>query len=136
VSALDHRQAHVLFAFEFPPKKKSPTKSQAVRDQLKRTPNAPASEIAAAASKASGLSITPSTVYNVKSSKSGTKKNSRKKAATKRTSGKRTAKDSSPVEDVMHVGELMFQAVDLVVKAVYKEAKSIVEVVDRIRDKE
>ena len=122
-------------------KKTAPSKSQAVRDQLKKTPDAPASEVAAAASKASGLSITPSTVYNVKSSQGGTKKKkSRKKPTTKRTSGKQTAKDTSPVEDVMHAGELMFQAVDLVMKAGYKEAKSMVEIankmVDRIRDKE
>ena len=122
-------------------KKKAPSKSQAVRDQLAKTPNAPASDVAAAASKASGLSITPSTVYNVKSSKGGTKKKtSRKKPTAKRTSGKQSAKDTSPVEDVMHAGELMYQAVDLVMKAGYKEAMSMVEIankmVDRIRDKE
>ena len=121
-------------------KKKATSKSQAVRDQLAKTPDAAASDIAAAASKASGLSITPSTVYNVKSSKSGTKKKRSKKVATKRTSRKQTRKDTSPVEDVMHAGELMFQAVDLVMKAGYKEAKSMVEMagkmVDRIREKE
>ena len=40
----------------------------------------------------------------------------------------------------MHAGELLYQAVDLVMKAGYKEAKSMVEMagkmVDRIRDKE
>mgnify|MGYP006908341307 CR=1 FL=1 len=122
-------------------KKKPTSKSQAVRDQLAKTPNAAASEIAAAASKASGLSITPSTVYNVKSSKGGTKKRKgRKTSAAKRSGAKQSAKDTSPVEDFVHAGELMFQAVDLVMKAGYKEAKSMVEIankmVDRIRDKE
>ena len=121
-------------------KQKAPSKSQAVRDQLKQTPNAPASEVADAASKASGLSITASTVYNVKSSQGGPKKKkSRKKPATNSTSGKQSAKDTSPVEDVMHAGELLYQAVDLVMKAGYKEAKTMVDLagklVDRIGEK-
>lgn len=122
--------------------KKAPSKSQAVRDQLKKTPNAPASEIAAAASKASGLTITTSTVYNVKSAEGGaTKKTNKKKAAkktAKKTGSKAAPKQTSPAEDVKHAGELLFQAVELVMKAGYNEAKSMVEIagkmVDRITD--
>lgn len=43
------------------------TKSQAVRDQLGKTPNASAAEVAQAASEASGLKIEPVTVYNIRS---------------------------------------------------------------------
>lgn len=121
-------------------KKKAPSKTQAIRDQLAKTPDAPANDIAAAASKASGLDISPGLVYNVKSSNGATKKKRRKKSASKGTRRKQTSKETTPIEGVKHAGELMFQAVDLVMKAGYKEAQTMVEMagkmVDRIRDKE
>ena len=118
-------------------KKTGKSKSQAIRDQLSKTPDASANEIAAAASKASGLDISPGLVYSVKRSQGGKKKRrKKKKVATKRAAPKQT----SPVEDVKHAGELLFEAVELVMKAGYNEAKSLVEMagkmVDRIREKE
>ena len=60
------------------------TKSQAVRDQLKKTPNATAAEIAKSASKRTGETISESLVFAVRSAGvSKKKKRSKKKVATK-----------------------------------------------------
>jgi len=106
-------------------------KSQAIKDYLASHPDA-APKAAAEDLKQQGVSVTPGYVSTIKSqqkTKSKTKTGRRRKAA---------SKDTSPVEDVKHAGELMFQAVDLVMKAGFKEAKSMVEMagkmVDRIRD--
>jgi hypothetical protein len=105
---------------------------------LELTPDASANDVAAAASSASRMDISPGLVYAVKASMGGTKKKARRKK--KKVAAKRAApKETSPVQDMGQAAELMLQAVDLVMKAGYKEAKSMIEVagkmVDRIAEK-
>ena len=64
-------------------KKSAPSKSQAIRDQLKKSPNATAAKIAEAASKRIGEEVSPSLVYQVKSDGGKKKKRRKKKVATK-----------------------------------------------------
>ena len=47
-------------------KKNGPNKSQAIRDAMAKMPSASANEIAEAASKATGQTVTAALVYNVK----------------------------------------------------------------------
>ena len=64
-------------------KKSAPNKSQAIRDQLKKSPNATAAKIAEAASKRIGEEVSPALVYQVKSDGGKKKKRGKKKVATK-----------------------------------------------------
>ena len=66
-------------------KKSAPSKSQAIRKQLAKRPNATASEIAQAASKQVGTKVSPALVYNIKSTEGGTKRKRRRKKIAKRT---------------------------------------------------
>ena len=61
------------------------SKSQAIRDQLKKSPNASANDIAAAASKQIKEEVSPALVYNIKSTDGGAKKKGRKKKVVKKT---------------------------------------------------
>ena len=63
-------------------KKVAPNKSQAIRDQLKKSPNATAAKIAEAASKRIGEGVSLALVHKVKSD-GGKKKRRKKKVATK-----------------------------------------------------
>lgn len=72
-----------------------------------------------------------------------TKKSAKKKSAKKKASkkGKATREKNAatePLEDVKQAGDLMFQAVELVMKAGTKEAKQLVnmaaDMVKKIRD--
>jgi hypothetical protein len=51
---------------------------------------------------------------------------------------KKRGVDSSPSEDMAHAGQLMMNAIDLVMKAGYKEARSMIDMaskmVDRVRE--
>ena len=64
-------------------KRSKPNKSEAIREQLAKMPNATAAEVAAAASKQVGAKVAPALVYNVKSSQGVAKKRGRKKVAAK-----------------------------------------------------
>ena len=61
------------------------SKSQAIRDQIKKSPDASANDIAAAASKQIREEVSPALVYNIKSAGGGAKKKGRKKKVAKRT---------------------------------------------------
>jgi len=50
------------------------SKTQAVRDQLEKTPDAPAKEVAEAASKRVGKKVDVTVVYNIRSNEGGGKK--------------------------------------------------------------
>ena len=113
-------------------RKSGVNKSQAIKDYLASHPNA-APKVVAEDLKAQGIDVTAGYVSTIK-----TQQKSKSKTKTGRR-GKAASKDTSPVEDVTQAANLMYQAVDLVMKAGFKEAKSMVEVagkmVDRIRDK-
>ncbi len=70
--------------------------------------------------------MTRTYVSNIKSTqtKQGGKRRRRKT--------KKSPRESTPVQDVWHAGDLLFQAVDLVMKAGLKEAKTMVEVAGRM----
>jgi hypothetical protein len=107
-------------------------KSKAITDYLADHPEASTAEVVVGL-KEKKISVTRTYVSNIKS-----KLKSEDTVKPKR--GRKAApKDTSPVDDVKHAGELMFQAVDLVLKAGVKEAKSMVEMagkmVDRIKEK-
>jgi hypothetical protein len=68
-----------------PVAKSAPNKSQAIRDQLAKSPKATANEIAAAAGKQAGEEVSAALVYQVKASMDSKKK-----------SAKKTAKPSAP----------------------------------------
>ena len=60
-----------------------PSKSQAIRDQLAKTPKATAAEVAAAAGKVVGEEVSIALVYNIKAA-AGKKKKSRGKPGPKK----------------------------------------------------
>lgn len=105
-------------------------KSAAIRDYFGDHPDAAPSEVAAALKKRR-ISVTPAYVSDIKSSMKS------KSAATKRKrrAAGRPSKDTSPVEDVIHAGQLMYQAVDLVMKAGAKEAKTMVDMASKMVDR-
>jgi arginine repressor len=112
-------------------KKKPVSNSQAIRDYLKTHKNAGPKEIQAALAK-KGIKVTAALVSNVKS-------NAKKKSAGTQAKVRVTKKaaDRTPLQDVKEAGDLLMQAVELVVKAGAKEAQQLVstasEVVKKIR---
>lgn len=50
----------------------------------------------------------------------------------RRKSAKKPAAHTSPVQDVMQAGQLFYQAIDLVVQAGAKEAKSLVDLAGKV----
>lgn len=112
--------------------KEDVNKSAEIRNYLAGNPDAKPSQVVAAL-KTHGINVTPAYVSSIKSvDKSDGKTPRKKRAGQKRAGHKRGAKDTSPVQDVMRAGELLFQAVDLVMKAGYKEAKTLVDVAGRM----
>ena len=70
--------------------------------------------------------------------KTSKKKPEKKKVSKKRKSPRKKAAESEPLEDVKQAGDLMLQAVELVMNAGAKEAKQLVnmaaDMVKKIRD--
>ena len=124
-------------------KKKSVNKSAAIRAYLAKSKNARPKQVKAALAK-KGIQVSEALVSNVKSAMaSGNKGPAKKKTTKKKVGGKRTttrkkADTTNPLDDVKHAGDLMFQAVELVMKAGAKEAKQLVtmaaDMVKKIRD--
>lgn len=109
-------------------RKEDVNKSEEIRNYLAGNPDAKPAQVVAAL-KTQGINVTPAYVSSIKSADKSNGKTPRKK----RAGQKRGAKDTtSPVQDVMRAGELLFQAVDLVMKAGYKEAKTLVDVAGRM----
>ena len=104
-------------------------KSAEIRAYLKDQPKAKPADVAAALN-GRGIDVTAAYVSSIKTS---SKK--RRKSKTKRRTTAQAGKDTSPVQDVMSAGELMYQAVDLVMKAGVKEAKSLIEVAGKMVNK-
>jgi hypothetical protein len=78
------------------------------------------------------IKASPAYVSDIKSkTKSGA-------APGKRGRKKKATVDSSPSQDMAQAGQLMMSAIDLVVKAGYKEARSMIDMankmVDRVRE--
>lgn len=90
------------------------SKSQAVRDQLGRTPNASAAEIAEAASAASGLKIEPVTVYNIRSTEgfASPRKGRKRGRPAKRASNAASSNGGMDIGLVKQAAQLLSQAGD------------------------
>ena len=124
-------------------KKKSVSKSAAIRAYLTKSRAARPKEVKAALAK-KGVEVSEAMVskvmHNTATGKKRTAKNKpeKKKVSRKRKVARDNAVSTEPLEDVMHAGDLMFQAVELVMKAGEKEAKRLVnmaaDMVKRIRD--
>jgi hypothetical protein len=119
-----------------PAAKKNPvSKSQAIRDYLNTHKNTGPKEVQAALAK-KGIRVTDALVSNVKSNAK------KKKAAGKKVKVRvvKKAVEHTPLQDVKQAGDLLIQAVELVVKAGAKEAQQLVgtasEVVKKIRSSE
>ncbi len=108
-------------------------KSAAIRKFLADHPDVGPTEAAARLTK-QGIAVTASYVSGIKTSQKS------KSAKKKRRTTKKQTQGTSPVQDVMQAGQLLYQAVDLVMKAGAKEAKTLVDMagkmVDRMSDKE
>ena len=108
-------------------------KSEAIRDYIAKHPSAGPTEVSTALKK-KGIAVTPAYVSGVKNSQ---KSNASKK---RRAPSRKKRKDTSPVEDVVQAGQLLYQAVDLVMRAGAKEAKAMVEMagkmVERMSDED
>jgi arginine repressor len=104
-------------------------KSAEIRTYLQENPKAKPAETVAAL-KQRGIDVTAAYVSSIKTS---SKK--RKKSKAKRRAAAQASKDTTPAQDVMSAGELMYQAVDLVMKAGFKEAKSLIEVAGKMVNK-
>ncbi len=115
------------------------SKTKAIQDYLASQPAAKPAEVAAELKK-QGVDVSPNYVSNIKSLKINKKKPTTKKKATTRkrhvTAKKRPAakpqREATPVDDVREAGSLMYQALDLVLKAGVKEARSMVEMADKM----
>lgn len=94
-------------------------KSAAIRDFLSDSPSAGPKEVQTNLAKR-GIDVSEALVSNVKYNLS-LKKGRKKKRARGRTA------NSKPMEDIRQAGDLMMQAVDLVVKAGAKEASQLVD---------
>ena len=98
----------------------------------------PNGEIATALAK-KGIKVSPAMVATVKST--AKKKKKKVSGAPKKTSKRKKTRraTTAPLEDVKHAGDLMLQAVDLVIKAGAKEARQLVnmaeDMVKKISDK-
>jgi hypothetical protein len=77
-----------------------------------------------------GIEVNAGYVSSIKTADKASRKKSKRKGRRKLPK-----QNTSPTQDVMHAGELMIQAVDLVMKAGYKEAKSLVDVAGRMVNK-
>lgn len=108
---------------------KKVNKAQAIKDYLVAHPKALPADVAAELTK-QGVPVTANYVSNIKSTK---KKSTKKRATTKKkTATKKTAEEATPFENVKEAGSLMYQALDLVLKAGVKEARSMVDMADKM----
>jgi len=118
-----------------------PSKSAAVRAYLQENPEAPNPQVVAALAE-KGMEVSESLVSHARHAGGERKKRRRrKKKSVGRAQGVKpqASASSPPLEDLREAGELMVQAVDLVVKAGGKEAaqlvKMAVEMVKKISDR-
>jgi hypothetical protein len=112
-------------------KKREVNKTAAVKEYLAKHPTAGPSEVSDALKK-QDIDVTPAYVSTIKSSL-------KSQGKAKPKSGRGAAKGTTASEDMKHAGELVFQALDLVMKAGYKEASALVEMagkmVERVNEK-
>ena len=114
-------------------KKKSVNKSATIRNYLAKHRKAGPKEVQAALAK-KGIDVSEGLISNVKyvvvanKKKTTSKKPAlrKKKVAKKRKAVRKRATRTKPLEDVKQASELMFHAVELVMKAGAKEAKQLV----------
>lgn len=116
--------------------KKKVNKAAAIKAYLAEHPGAGPTAVAQAL-QAQGVDVNRTYVSNIKSQK---KKRRGKRPTRKSASASRSAPpETTPAEDVRQAGELLYQAVDLVMKAGLKESKTLVEfagkMVERIKEK-
>lgn len=124
-------------------KKESVNKSAAIRAYLTKSRAARPKEVKAALAK-KGVEVSEALVSKVMHNaatgkkRTATKKPEQKPGSRKRKVARDNAAATEPLEDVKHAGDLMLQAVELVMKAGAKEAKQLVNIaadmVKRIRD--
>lgn len=114
-------------------KKREVNKTAAVNQYMAQHPTAGSTEVSVELKK-QGIDVSPAYVSSIKSSQKA-------KAKAKSTAGRgrKAAKGTSPAQDVKRAGELVYQAIDLVMKAGIKEATALVEMagkmVDRVNEK-
>ncbi len=114
-------------------KKKSVNKSATIRKYMAKHRKAGPKEVQAALAK-KGIDVSEGLISNVKyavvanQKKTTSKKPAlrKKKVAKKRKAVRKRATRTKPLEDVKQASELMFHAVELVMKAGAKEAKQLV----------
>lgn len=113
-------------------KKREVNKTAEIKDYLAQHANAAPAEVSVELKK-KGVDVSPAYVSTIKSSMKS------KGKGKKKAGGRKAAKGTSPAQDVKHAGELVFHAIDLVMKAGYKEAAALVEMagkmVDRVNEK-
>lgn len=110
------------------------SKAKAIQDYLASQPAAKPAEVAAELKK-QGIDVSPNYVSNVKSTKKTTKKKTTKKnrrTTVKQRPAAKSQQEATPLEDVKEAGSLMYQALDLVLKAGVKEARSMVDMADKM----
>lgn len=114
----------------------SVNKSAEIRAYMKEHPKAKPAQVAAAF-KERGIKVTPGYVSSIKTASKKRRGKGKAKAKAKRAAAapKSKAAGTTAVQDMMSAGELMYQAVDLVMKAGFKEAKSLVEVAGKMVSK-
>jgi hypothetical protein len=113
-------------------KKREVNKTAAIKEYLAQHVNAAPAEVSEELKK-KGIDASPAYVSTIKSSMKS------KGKAKSKAGGRKAAKGTSPVQDMKHAGELVFHAIDLVMKAGIKEATALVEMagkmVDRVNEK-
>lgn len=109
---------------------KKVNKARAIKDYMASHPQASPAEVAAELSK-QGIEVTANYASNVKSIK---KKATKKKRGStkKKITTEKAAEEATPFENVKEAGLLMYQALDLVLKAGVKEARSMVDIADKM----
>ena len=123
-------------------KKKAVNKSAEIRKYLARHPSAGPKSIQSALA-AKGIQVSQALVshvkYSAKAGKASSNAKRAKKATTRKSKGakkrkgtKRRSTRTRPSDDLKQAGDLMRQAVDLVISAGAKEAKQLVSVAEEM----
>ncbi|MCA9267191.1 MAG: hypothetical protein KDA41_01910 [Planctomycetales bacterium] len=111
-------------------RRKKPSKRAAILAYMEAHPAEGASAVAAAVTS-QGIKVSAQYVSNVKASL----KRGKKGAA----GGRKAGVGTTPSQDVKQAGQMLVEAIDLVMKAGYKEARALVElagdVVSRVSDR-
>jgi len=115
--------------------KKTGSKSAEIRKYLARNPSAGSKKVKSALAQ-KGIEVSEGLVANVKfraaQSAGATPRQARKKTVKRAKSTRKKVTGSRPSEDLKRAGDLMRQAVDLVIKAGAKEAKQLVGIAEEM----